>query len=301
MTGDVSKLKVVDLKKELQKRALPTTGLKADMVERLQEAMAASEQGNDDAAAEDAASAGDPVVEETMQEVPSAENGQGVQSMEPVLDRIPLESAGETAAPDSAVVTSPESGMPASRGQVEDAKGGTEASLPLGPENGEAKDEEPQPGAEIDIGETNEPQVGSESPVIAAPQEAHSSSLAQRLEEQRNSPVKSAEPVSLQNEEGDGGMSPHEDPPAKLNVAATKNARTLGVTDLGDLGSQMLPSKSIYITGLIRPLTTGSLREKAEEFGDLDERLVVDGRALWLDGVKSHAYITVSCFRKSML
>lgn len=48
MSVDVKKLKVNELKEELQKHGLDTRGLKVDLVERLQEALEAKPTCNDE-------------------------------------------------------------------------------------------------------------------------------------------------------------------------------------------------------------------------------------------------------------
>lgn len=89
------------------------------------------------------------------------------------------------------------------------------------------------------------------------------------------------------------GLSPYTDPPTVLSF--DESSSTKGLKEFDEEARKLeKPSRSLYIAGLVRPLTLPSFRAKMEEFGQLGGTDVKEDHQLWLDGVKTHAYVTVS-------
>lgn len=107
-TIDVNSLKVADLKKELQSRGLPTSGVKADLQQRLTEALEKEKAGASNGAKKDDIDEFDDIVVETdapkKETTTTAESASAEKSkINPALQRlgIPVKSGDDSDAPDA--------------------------------------------------------------------------------------------------------------------------------------------------------------------------------------------------------
>ncbi|UZJ54937.1 hypothetical protein CBS101457_004257 [Exobasidium rhododendri] len=330
---DVSSLKVADLKEELAKRDLSSSGLKKDLASRLQKAIDAQggdEEPNrerttvsveaeekaedDDADVEKDTVKGDVVggalttetgTELNAKEVVDEDDDTAVASVEGV------ESLRDRARQESAT----ELGTNKSDGSLNEHEAGTT----IGSDEAETRDERhadastslldrmdveaggvaESDGMEIDLDGGFQAEDSIHVEEVAS--ETRAEQRAQRSDDQamgvdgdvqhsdQTEPTTS-DSVALSTRYP-GDSTPQMTPATHLPLRDTTTSKAMFALEEKTLKLEQR-SRSIYVVGLIRPLTLPSFRAKVEEFGILGGEGIKEGNEIWLDGIKSHAYVT---------
>jgi hypothetical protein len=314
---DVGSLKVAELKEELSKRNLPTNGLKKDLASRLEEAL----QGQK--------SQGEAPNEAVNVEEQNGTEQEAVVVVEEAQVKEPAEIADSKEADKDTIVQEGEAIQPEVQ-NVEEQD--TKPSLIERMDEEIVKQDDVQVDAKEEEVQMDEKIEGEEVEMAGAIPEANGTSLQERMgdlasgndedvidigigiDEEMHSeemPTASALPPSRDDADAtqskliidkeeeklssllQGGLSPYSDPPTILSADQIASSKALSSLNEEEKKLEKT-SRSIYITGLVRPLTLPSFRAKAEEFGELGGEIVEEGHQVWLDGVKTHAFITVS-------
>lgn len=319
---DVGSLKVAELKEELAKRDLPTNGLKKDLASRLEEALASRETAKAEETRQVDDNDGGKVVEEgdkseveTEQQEEKRPATVEAEASEVKQDTTSIES--EDAQQDEASkAEEQETTQPSLIARITGEADRGKDVAPTSDEQVEEKEVEMTDGVAESSGTSLQDRMGE----IAQRNDEDVIDLGGELEEDVEMPSGEAAPASplasrtrhleipassessvlqmdVEKEEVPlhhrGGLSPISDHPPVLSVEQTASTKALSELNEEEVGLEK-PSRSIYITGLVRPLTLPSFKAKAEEFGDLGGEGIEEGHEVWLDGVKSHAYVTVS-------
>ena len=293
---DLNKLKVTDLKAELKKRGLPTGGLKAQLVERLQEAITA-EQGDGTEKSEPEAGKyaaaegrGGEVVEKDDEmrkkdgSTREADKSRGIDTVaEEALLKNPSEEARNERDPPK-VPTPPKSppSMPPADKETEPP-----TTVFISKEPGEEKDE----SADEIVVETAE---GEKFPA-SEPQEK---TIEEPIANRRNVDGPVIDDTETRKRKRDE-EAPIPEPPlssskrAKPASPARARSRTPDVSPRRIIPENQTPSlhpptKAIYITCLSRPLNVASFTNHITSLTSSK----TPPTQVWLDSVKSHAYVT---------
>lgn len=310
-TLDVAALKVAELKEELSKRSLPTNGLKKDLAERLREAIEADAGVEEVASEEKVDGEAVDIVEEPSKddvngqadaasvqpnEVETSDAKDGVEAVDIPIEQVqaaPLEA--KDAVEVEVASAHKEDTMPSD--EHKDAVIATDEQAPAAIEVvSKVTDTEPIESEsladrmgervakadieEVDLGvdqdadiETNVDEL--DAAAIDASAETETADVVMKDEEKR---LTSHHP---------NGLSPHSDPPLMLSPNEASTAKA--IIELDEEARKLSkPSRTVYVGGLVRPLTLPSFKSKMEEYGLLEK-----GDSVWLDGVKTHAYVTV--------
>lgn len=304
---DVGSLKVAELKEELAKRDLPTNGLKKDLATRLQEAIE-NDQNNDKNVIEEGVEVQDEQngkklvedKEEAPQEIRDGpekvfekpieveeDKDEEHQDGEVQIDRKPdpaddvvEEAQAQDYLVNNEAAPAVEMGM-----EIESAPPKADGAISLGERLSEKKVISAED--EVEVGD-----VDFEMDVEVHNEEPRSVSPLYGKKAQRDS-IQDTDQIATQMAQKESGLSPYLDPPAALSLEQASLSKSLSELP-NELAQLEKPSRSIYIAGLVRPLTLPHLRSKVEEYGDLGGDDVEEGQEIWLDGVKTHAYVTVS-------
>lgn len=256
MAIDIATLKVAELKKHLQERGLSTSGLKADLASRLQDAMSSEESTTNQ----------EPAVDDETTPVQSNED----------------EKAHEKAANDQQVVDA----------QQEIAMDNVEDQDSMGSdlqnEHHVSNDKIQEQPSERLLHQATEQE---EKEVELGQDENHHATRQEH--EEVSVPVEHDQ--EAQYSKVTSGVSPYFRTLTPLTQEEEANTVSLeGLTPENGIVQKMDPSRSLYIHGLIRPLTLATLKEKIEQYGPLETKSNPNEQSVWLDGIKTHAYITVS-------
>ncbi|PWN93140.1 hypothetical protein FA10DRAFT_14634 [Acaromyces ingoldii] len=284
MTIDVASLKVAELKEELSARGLPTTGLKKELALRLQEVV--------DAAFSAQPSGGGEQRQQQQQQGADGDDKRGGANVEQgdtaEREEDDRPSGGAQQAPQDIEIASIRGASPAPHPGASTTVKDT-ALAEAGVEQLEAADQEEAVSRNIE----EEDLTDAKDDVVVPPALGTSDDeRAPRADGEVNDP-RPADEMMLEGQQTDdaqelsilhpNGLSLHTTPPLPLD--SSQSSLSLPLTRAVEENQDLLaPSRCIYITGLVRPLTTQMLQSRVEEFGPL--------ASLWLDGVKTHAFAT---------
>lgn len=283
MTIDVASLKVAELKEELSARGLPTTGLKKELALRLQEVV--------DAASSAQPSGGGGQQQQQQQgadgdDEAGGPNGEQGDTAEGEEDDGP--SGGAQQALREIEIASIRDTSPAPHPEASTTVKDTALAEAV-VEQLEAVDQEEVMSRNI---EKKELMDAKDDVVVPSALGTAADERAPRADGEVND-LRPADEVMLEGQQMEdtqeldvlhpNGFSLHTTPPLPLD--SSQSSLSLPLTRAVEENQDLLaPSRCIYITGLVRPLTTQMLQSRIEEFGPL--------ASLWLDGVKTHAFAT---------
>jgi len=321
MALDVSSLKVADLKEELSKRNLSTSGLKKDLASRLQEHIDATQ--NDEGATEHAVQG--EKGQDMGVDVKTMLDGKKEEEVEVPLTET-RQDASETymnMAASKSNIEEPEK-LPDKRESQEEKDQSILKSLDVIMDDEAASSQDPANSTKSNVHtdgmaslanrmgvkapEVDEMEIelggGIETEVDIQGEDLKSSVQETPGDSGNAIKVTSGDaklPASEAMEEDNsklsskhvGGLSPYTDPPSHFSTESTAQSKLLTSLDKEILKLEK-SSRSIYIVGLVRPLTLPTFRTKVEESGALGGDGIREGNEIWLDGIKSHAYVTVS-------
>lgn len=284
MTIDVASLKVAELKEELSARGLPTTGLKKELALRLQE-----------------------VVDAASSAQPSGGGGQQQQQQQQGADGDDRSAEANDEQNDTAEGEEGDGPSSGAQQELQDIKivSSRDASPAPHPEASttvkdtalaeavveqlEAADQEQAVSRNVE----EEELMDAKDDVVVPPALGTTDDEKVPRADGEVNDLRPADETMLEGQETDDaqefdvlhpdGLSLHTTPPVPLD--SSRSSLSLPLTRAVEENQDLLaPSRCIYITGLVRPLTTQMLQSRVEEFGPL--------ASLWLDGVKTHAFAT---------
>lgn len=297
---DVGNLKVAELKAELEERNLSTNGLKKDLAARLQEAIDIDKSDKKNVM-EDKVEDQQELAED-KDKVPEAVQDTPEKIREtPIQVEVPLEKeqngVEQAVKPDQADHT-------IDKGMAQDQPNNDDPAPPVEmdtkdvqlEENGRTSLGERLIGKVISGGEEEEVEVGDVDFEMEAEVHNEESRAASPPDSNRKQSeiIQDTDRIPSETAPKEKGLSPYSNPPTALSTEEASSSKSLSELKK-ELAQVEKPSRSVYIVGLVRPLTLPSFRAKAEEYGHLGGDDVEDAQEIWLDGVKTHAYVTVSC------
>ena len=292
---DLNKLKVADLKAELKKRGLPAGGLKAQLMERLQEAISAEQSDRTEKSEPEAGKyavaegkGGDAVEEDNEMGEKDGSNrekdkARGIENVaEEALLETPLEGATKR---DPAKVPTPPKSPPSI--PLADKETQQPITAFISKEPGEEKDD--------NVGEMEvEPPKGEPPPVAGPQQKMMDATIANH--KSVDGPV--ANDIDARKRKRDEEAPILEHPlssskRAKPTSPARARSRTRDVSPRHIIPANQTPSlhpptKAIYVTCLSRPLNVAAFTNHITSLTPSK----TPPMHVWLDSIKSHAYIT---------
>lgn len=321
LPADLAKLKVPELKAELSKRGLTVSGLKAVLVERLQEAIDKENRGAEAAGGTVEASEEPASVAGSAAAVPGGDaSGRATdfagKDAEPVTV---LASTTEPALlePPSALKDDIAAPHPLPSSEREDAPAPTSTeqtpipplppavatpSSPAGEARKRKRTASPEPTAPADVPPRKAPFKPSRSksplpPTTDIPNEAIKTPYAAETHTSPESP-------KLLDRGGGKLLSPTIEkpkreafkpkrevprplsPPPNSDPTPAPDPPVAAEVSAVDAGPPVHPvTRALYISNLVRPFTLPQIKELVSDFGELE--------TFWMDAVKSHAYVVV--------